>query len=86
MVVNSDSSKAAYAAPPAALTTAPAKTPRPLEAKPSGPNRLFAQPRQSFGDWRDDLLRDGYVVVKGAVPRERADKYADQMYDWLETL
>jgi hypothetical protein len=39
-----------------------------------------------YGDWRDDLARDGYAVVKGAIPRERADKYADQMYSWLEGL
>jgi hypothetical protein len=40
----------------------------------------------NYGDWRDDLARDGYVVIKGAIPRERADKYADQMYSWLEGL
>jgi hypothetical protein len=40
----------------------------------------------SFGDWRDDLARDGYVVIKGAIPRERADNYANQMYSWLEGL
>lgn len=40
----------------------------------------------SYGDWRDDLVRDGYAVIKGAVPRERADKYADAMYSWLEGL
>jgi len=40
----------------------------------------------NFGDWRDDLVRDGFAVVKGAVPRERADKYADTMYSWLEDL
>ena len=39
-----------------------------------------------FGDWRDDLARDGYAVIKGAIPRERADKYANQMYSWLEGL
>ena len=39
-----------------------------------------------YGDWRDDLVRDGYAVVKGAIPRERADEYADQMYSWLESL
>lgn len=39
-----------------------------------------------YGDWRDDLARDGYVVVKGAIPRERADAYADKMYTWLEGL
>ena len=40
----------------------------------------------TYGDWRDDLVRDGYAVIKGAVPRERADKYADAMYSWLEGL
>jgi len=39
-----------------------------------------------FGDFRDDLQRDGFAVVKGAVPRERADKYAEQMFQWLEDL
>jgi hypothetical protein len=40
----------------------------------------------AYGDWRDDLVRDGYAVVKGAIPRDRADKYADAMYGWLEGL
>jgi len=40
----------------------------------------------NYGDWRDDLLRDGYAIVKGAIPRERADGYANAMYDWLEGL
>jgi hypothetical protein len=39
-----------------------------------------------YGDWRDDLARDGYAVIKGAIPRERADEYADKMYSWLEGL
>lgn len=37
-----------------------------------------------YGDFRDDLIRDGYAVVKGAIPRDRADSYADRMYTWLE--
>jgi hypothetical protein len=40
----------------------------------------------AYGDWRDDLARDGYAVIKGAIPKERADKYADKMYSWLEGL
>lgn len=39
-----------------------------------------------WGDFRDDLAQDGYAVVKGAVPRERALKYADDMYSYLEGL
>jgi len=40
----------------------------------------------SFGDWRDDLHRDGVAVVKGAVPKERAAEYVSQMHQWLEDL
>ncbi|KAK1465065.1 phytanoyl-CoA dioxygenase [Colletotrichum paranaense] len=40
----------------------------------------------SYGDWRDDLLRDGYAVIKAAIPRERADGYADKMYGLLESF
>lgn len=39
-----------------------------------------------FGDFRDDLTRDGFAIVKGAIPKERALKYADEMYSWLEGL
>ena len=45
-----------------------------------------AKEESSFGDFRDDLQRDGFAIVKGAVPREKADKYADQIYQWLEDL
>jgi hypothetical protein len=40
----------------------------------------------TFGDFRDDLARDGFAVVKGAIPKERALKYAGEMYSWLEGL
>lgn len=39
-----------------------------------------------WGDFRDDLARDGFAIVKGAIPREQALKYADEMYSWLENL
>lgn len=39
-----------------------------------------------FGDWRDDLIRDGYAVVKGAIPRDRALGYADKMFALAESL
>lgn len=68
-------------------TTRPSKTlGGGLTPKPSGPNKLFAQPDQEFGDFRDDILRDGYAVLKGAVPRERADAYAEAMWTYLETF
>jgi hypothetical protein len=39
-----------------------------------------------IADWHRDLIRDGYAVVKGAIPLERANQYADDMYSWLEGL
>jgi hypothetical protein len=60
-------------------------TPPGLVAKPSGPNKLFSNPNAKHGDFRDDLLRDGFCVVKGAVPREQADRYAEEMYKYVET-
>ncbi|CBF80106.1 hypothetical protein AN7787.2 [Aspergillus nidulans FGSC A4] len=49
------------------------------------PGRIFSHGTDvHYGDFRDDLLRNGFAVVKGAVPRDRALKYADEIYDWLE--
>jgi hypothetical protein len=62
-----------------------AETPA-TKPEPSGPKRLFRQDGLIYGDWRDDILRDGYVVVKGAIPRDRADGYADEMMSWIENL
>jgi hypothetical protein len=39
-----------------------------------------------YGDWRDDLVRDGYAIIKGAIPKERALNYADRMYALAESL
>jgi len=54
-------------------------------ASRSGRVRLDGS-QEVYGDFRDDLVRNGYAVVKGAVPRERALKYVDEMYNWLEEL
>jgi len=54
--------------------------------KPSGPARTFSDLDAKYGDFRDDLLRDGYAVVKGAIPREKADAYADRMFEYLENF
>jgi len=39
-----------------------------------------------FNDWRDDLVRDGFAVVKGAIPADRAASYVDELHTWLEDL
>ncbi|UPL00743.1 hypothetical protein LCI18_011677 [Fusarium solani-melongenae] len=68
------------------VTEARPKSQKSLQAVPSGPNRLFAKPGVAYGDWRDDLVRDGFVVVKGAVPLERAEKYGNDILSYLENL
>ncbi|GKT51935.1 uncharacterized protein ColSpa_12116 [Colletotrichum spaethianum] len=58
----------------------------PLIPEPAGPSKLFSKQGVSYGDFRDDLVRDGYVVVKGAVPKERAAKYGEEMMSYLENF
>lgn len=67
------------------MTTATETTTATHLTAPSG--RLFSEGTNvHYGDFRDDLLKNGYAVVKGAVPRDRALHYADQIYEWLEGL
>lgn len=50
-------------------------------------NKLYTRGTEhKYGDFRDDLIRDGFAVIKGAIPRDRADNYADQLYRFLEEL
>ncbi|KAJ3513320.1 hypothetical protein NM208_g15205 [Fusarium decemcellulare] len=83
MVINSEptSYKASQS-----LSEGPRQSNKPLPARPSGPHKLFAEPDVVHGDWRDDLIRDGFVVVKGAIPRERAEKYGEDIISYLETF
>lgn len=49
--------------------------------------RIFAKDApKHYGDFRDDLVRDGFALIKGAVPKERAEQYGEQMFKWLEDL
>lgn len=80
-----------YASAPTATVTVSATkhtqtSPKSLVPKPAGPHKLFSDKNVTHGDFRDDLVRDGYVVVKGAIPRERADKYGEEMMSYLENL
>ncbi|GAB7332642.1 hypothetical protein MBLNU13_g04403t3 [Cladosporium sp. NU13] len=38
------------------------------------------------GDWRDDLFRDGFAVIKNAVSAEKAQHYISCMHQWLESF
>ncbi|KAL3445281.1 hypothetical protein BJX65DRAFT_309995 [Aspergillus insuetus] len=47
--------------------------------------RLFSKGVDvEYGDFRDSLLRNGYAVVKGAVPSHKALAYSDEIFQWLE--
>lgn len=67
----------------ATTTTSETVTP---SLRPAQPALKVNGTDPTFGDWRDDLIRDGYAVVKGAVPKERALTYADKMFTLLESL
>lgn len=41
---------------------------------------------KTYGDWRDRLVEDGYVVLKGAISHEKANKYLGNMFEWLESF
>lgn len=53
----------------------------------SSSGRLLVTGKEApFNDWRDDLVRDGYAVVKGAIPKDRTDGYVNELHSWLEDL
>ncbi|KAH8897394.1 hypothetical protein GQ53DRAFT_760542 [Thozetella sp. PMI_491] len=41
---------------------------------------------EKFDDWRAELIENGFVVVKGAVPKNRAAHYREQCYNWLRSF
>ncbi|KAH6898321.1 hypothetical protein B0T10DRAFT_504891 [Thelonectria olida] len=69
-------------------TTATATTSQPtLTLRPDGADRMKVDGTdRRYGDWRDDLIRDGYAVIKGAIPKERALSYANRFYGLVESF
>ncbi|EGV63738.1 hypothetical protein PSN45_004196 [Yamadazyma tenuis] len=41
---------------------------------------------QTYGDWRDDLINDGFAVVKGALTKEKAKVYQNEAFDWITSF
>lgn len=39
-----------------------------------------------YGDWRDDFFRDGYVIIKNVLPKDRARQYQSEALTWLESF
>ncbi|WRT70627.1 uncharacterized protein IL334_007625 [Kwoniella shivajii] len=37
-------------------------------------------------NWKEDLHQQGWVVIKGVIPREKALSYADEAYQYLESF
>ncbi|KEF52428.1 uncharacterized protein A1O9_11669 [Exophiala aquamarina CBS 119918] len=54
-----------------------------LPSRSSGAMKLDGEVT-NYGDWRDDLNRDGYAVIKGAIPKTRAGEYSDKFYSYIE--
>ena len=42
--------------------------------------------RPKYNDWRADLQKNGYVVLKGAISREKAVQYQEKAYAWLKSF
>lgn len=40
----------------------------------------------SYGDFRDDLVTQGYVVVKGAIDPQKAREYQQKAFEWLKAF
>ncbi|KAJ9156047.1 Synaptic vesicle transporter svop [Pleurostoma richardsiae] len=41
---------------------------------------------KTYNDWRDDFYRDGYVVLKNVIPRDRAENYRSKALDWITSF
>ncbi|KAK4051417.1 hypothetical protein OIV83_002901 [Microbotryomycetes sp. JL201] len=40
--------------------------------------------KTTYNDFRDDLVRDGYAVIKNAIPGDRTASLVDEVQSWLE--
>lgn len=68
-------------------TTTTAASQPTLTLRPAGADRMKVDGTdRRYGDWRDDLVRDGYAIIKSAIPKERALSYANRFYGLVESL
>jgi hypothetical protein len=68
---------------PIATTTTTSTIPDPVKDTASATLRLNVQD-SSAPAWLQQLRTDGWCVVPGVLPREKALSYADKMYKWVE--
>ncbi|KAH8900433.1 hypothetical protein GQ53DRAFT_862578 [Thozetella sp. PMI_491] len=64
------------------VTQTQTQAPNPASVRVFSPFKLEG----TYGDFRDQLVQQGYVVVKGAIPAERARNYQQQALDWLRSF
>lgn len=71
-----------------AATITQTATHPPTHAHPVGTLKLKPQQPRPVPqeDWRQTLEREGWVVVKGVIPKETALAYADKAYDFVESF
>jgi hypothetical protein len=66
---------------------APSRTATPPPSTiPSGKIEPLDMSTPRYGDFRDEFFRDGFVVIKGAVPKDRAAYYQNEALKWLESF
>ncbi|KAF2488546.1 phytanoyl-CoA dioxygenase [Lophium mytilinum] len=63
----------------------------PSAITPQSSPKLVAAPianvvSPKYSDWRADLQKNGFAVVKGAIPKERAIQYQEDAYAWLKSF
>lgn len=39
-----------------------------------------------YNDFRDDLINNGFAVVRGAIPRPKAEQYEALIHDWVKSF
>jgi len=42
--------------------------------------------KTKYGDWRDTFFSEGYVVIKNVIPKDRAESYRQQIFEWLKSF
>jgi hypothetical protein len=48
---------------------------------------LHLNAEKIYGDWRDDLCKNGYYVFKGAISQDKAKNYYQKKaLDWLQSF
>ncbi|KAF9043649.1 hypothetical protein BDZ89DRAFT_1059571 [Hymenopellis radicata] len=57
----------------------------PVQLEPT-PLTPTLDPNVKYGDFRDDLARQGWAVVPGVLAKDKCDAYITRMHAWLESF